>query len=213
MIERHDFATMLDASTALATYVATTLQTAVETRGAASLAVSGGKSPVPFFHALRVQAIDWQNVSITLADDRQVDASSPLSNAALVVRELLQAAAADARFVPLVPGADIMLPLDMLVLGMGLDAHVASLFPGQPMEGADIIAVLPDPLPAEAPVARWSFSMPVLRRARATALLISGAAKRAVLDNALLHPDLSGKPVSALLYNPCNPVHIYWSAT
>jgi hypothetical protein len=34
-----------------------------------------------------------------------------------------------------------------------------------------------------------------------------------VLDEALLHPDLSGKPVSALLYKPCNPVHIYWSAT
>jgi 6-phosphogluconolactonase len=210
MIERHDFTTMLDASNALAADVAATLQTAVATRGAATLAVSGGKSPVPFFHALRVKNIDWQNISITLADDRQVDESSPLSNAALVRRELLQEAAAAARFMPLAPGADIKLPLDMLVLGMGLDAHIASLFPGQPMEGSDIIAVIPDPLPPEAPVARWSLSLHVLRSARTSALLISGAQKRAVLDDALLQAG-SSRPVSALLTNTVNPVHIYWA--
>jgi 6-phosphogluconolactonase len=212
MIERRDFETMRDACDALAVQVADTLRTAIAARGAATLAVSGGKSPIPFFHALRDQSLDWHKVTITLADDRQVDEGSPLSNAALVKRELLHGAAKAARFVPISPGADIALPLDMLVLGMGADAHTASLFPGQPMDGGDIIAVTPDPLPPEAPVARWSFSLAVLRSARTTALLISGAAKRAVLDEALLQSDFARKPISAVLHQPTNPVHIYWSA-
>jgi 6-phosphogluconolactonase len=213
MIKRHDFLNMTDASAALALHVAMVLRDAINARGAATLAVSGGKSPVPFFHALRAQKLAWEKVTITLADDRQVDESSPLSNAALVKRELLQEATAAARFMALAPGADIALPLDMLILGMGLDAHTASLFPGQPMDGADIIAVTPDPLPPEAPVARWSFSLNVLRQARNTALLINGDAKKAVLDDAMQQLDATHKPISALLHHPENPFHIYWSAT
>jgi 6-phosphogluconolactonase len=212
MIERHDFLTMTEASAALATHVAMALRDAISARGVATLAVSGGKSPIPFFHALRVQKLSWDKVTITLADDRQVDESSPLSNAALVKRELLQEAAAAAHFVAITPMANITLPLDMLILGMGQDAHTASLFPGQPMDGANVIAVTPDPLPPEAPVARWSFSLTVLRSARNTALLINGGAKKAVLEDALLRPNPTHKPIAALLHNPKNPVHIYWSA-
>jgi 6-phosphogluconolactonase len=213
MIKRYDFLNMTDASAALATHVAMVLRDAISARGVASLAVSGGKSPIPFFHALRAQKLSWDKVTITLADDRQVDESSPLSNAALVKRELLQEAAAAAHFVAITPMANITLPLDMLILGMGQDAHTASLFPGQPMDGADIIAVTPDPLPPEAPVARWSFSLTVLRNARNTALLINGNAKKAVLEDAMQHGDAARKPISALLKNPQNPLHIYWSAT
>jgi 6-phosphogluconolactonase len=212
MIERHDFADMAAASAALAADVADVLRSAIAARGVATLAVSGGTSPIPFFHALRAASLDWSKVTITLADDRQVDETSPLSNVALVRRELLQGEAAAARFVPLSPGAELRLPLDMLVLGMGVDAHTASLFPGQPMDGGDIIAVTPDPLPPEAPVARWSFSLDVLRAARNTALLINGMTKRAVLEDALAHPDATAKPISAVLLAPQNPIHIYWSA-
>ncbi len=213
MIERRDFETMNAACNALAIQVADSLRQSLVARCKATLAVSGGTSPIPFFHALRVADLDWANVTITLADDRQVAEESPLSNAALVKRELLQKAAKQARFVSLAPGADIALPIDMLVLGMGKDAHTASLFPGQPMDGADIISVTPDPLPAEAPVARWSFSLSQLRAARATALLINGEAKRAVLEDALLHPDAAAKPISAILMAPLHPLHIYWSKT
>jgi 6-phosphogluconolactonase len=212
MIKRHNFLSMTDASAALALHTAMVLRDAISARGAATLAVSGGKSPIPFFHALRAHKLAWEQVTITLADDRQVDESSPLSNAALVKRELLQEAAAAAHFVAVAPGANIILPLDMLILGMGLDAHTASLFPGQPMDGADIIAVTPDPLPPEAPVARWSFSMSILRQALNTALLINGDAKKSVLDDAIQHPDATRKPISALLQQPTNPLHIYWSA-
>jgi 6-phosphogluconolactonase len=214
MIKRHDFENMATACAALAVHVADVLRDALTARGEAALAVSGGKSPIPVFHALRAASLDWSKVTITLADDRQVDENSPLSNAALVRRELLQQAASAAHFVPLSLRAHIRLPLDMLVLGMGQDAHTASLFPGQPMEdGGNIIAVTPDPLPPEAPVARWSLSLPVLRDARNTALLINGEAKRAVLEDALRHPDVAAKPISAVLHAPQNPVTIYWSTT
>jgi 6-phosphogluconolactonase len=212
MIERHSFATMEAAGAALGRHVAQVLRDAIAARGKATLAVSGGTSPMPFFHALRGEILEWSNVTITLADDRQVDETSPLSNAALVRQALLQDRAAAAHFVPLLPGMAIDLPLDILVLGMGHDAHTASLFPGQPMDGAAIIAVTPNPLPVEAPVARWSFSLSVLRAARHTALLINGAAKQAVLEAALANADAPRKPIAAVLYAPNNPVHIFWSA-
>lgn len=199
---------------ALANHVAQGLQQAIVSRGIAVLAVSGGKSPLPFFHALRKSALPWHQVIVTLADDRRVDEASPLSNAALVRGELLQDAARVATFVPLHHGhANLPLPFDMLVLGMGNDAHTASLFPGQPMRGdGPVISVSPDPMPPEAPVMRWSWSLDVLRSARNIALLIAGEQKRAVLEQALASGDFVHKPVAAVLHNPAQPVTIFWSA-
>jgi 6-phosphogluconolactonase len=213
MIEWRTHNTALQAAQAIAGHVAQELERAIALRGIAVLAVSGGKSPIPFFHALRQVSLDWRRVIITLADDRQVEEASPLSNAALVRRELLAQSAAAATFVPLHFGrASLPLPFDMLVLGMGLDAHTASLFPGQPMRGErPLIAVTPDPLPPEAPVARWSWSLDTLRAARQTALLISGAQKRDVLEAALAQPENANAPIAAVLQNAHEPAKIFWS--
>jgi 6-phosphogluconolactonase len=120
------------------------------------LAVSGGKSPVPFFHALRSQPLDWSRVMITLVDERFVPADHPDSNAALVREHLLQDAAAAARFLPLVGDArDDVAELaaanaayqhpTVAVLGMGEDGHTASLFPGATAlaDGLDMAAACP----------------------------------------------------------------------
>ena len=69
---------------ALAATVAQRLSAALARDGRAVLAVSGGKSPVPFFHALRSQPLDWSRVLITLVDERFVPPDHPDSNAALV---------------------------------------------------------------------------------------------------------------------------------
>ena len=54
--------------TALVSKVTELLISAIKERGAASLAVSGGRTPVAFFHLLSQQVLDWSKVVVTLAD-------------------------------------------------------------------------------------------------------------------------------------------------
>ena len=66
------FSSMADLAQALALDVAQTLARAIAARGAASLIVSGGKTPVKLFEQLRAQPIEWSRVSVALADERWV---------------------------------------------------------------------------------------------------------------------------------------------
>lgn len=78
------------ASAQLAHDIAQRLADAIDVRGFAVLSVSGGKSPVALFEALRVIDIDWSRVRVTLVDERCVPRSHPDSNALLVQTHLLQ---------------------------------------------------------------------------------------------------------------------------
>ncbi len=132
----------------LATDVATKLGNAIEVRGAGSLMVSGGSTPIPFFAALADCSIPWEKITICLVDERWVNPGHQDSNEKLVRDELLARGAANARFVSAyeeVESADAyvnaynarLLTLlkehgdgfDVTVLGMGTDFHTASLFP------------------------------------------------------------------------------------
>ena len=86
-----------DAATRVAALVARLdelLRTACARKGHAVLAVSGGRSPVPLFEALRMQPLPWSNIRVTLVDERLVAADHPDSNEGLVRRHLLQDRAA-----------------------------------------------------------------------------------------------------------------------
>ena len=206
---------------AIAAHIADALRTAIAESGQASLAVSGGKSPIPMFEALREQDLDWSKVSVVLVDERVVPRDHADSNTALVARHLLQGKAAAARFQlffrELAPtfNAEVLdalvidaseriaalpWPLDVAVLGMGEDAHTASLFPGAPGYARAIATdqrlawVVPD----TAPHARISFTLSALLAARELALSITGESKLAVYRRAAQKAD-EALPISLVI--------------
>lgn len=218
---------------ALAAELAHAVREALATRGRALLSLAGGRTPLPAYRELALQPLAWSKVVLMPGDERCV----PHDHAACNVRELraLFAAAPGARIESLTtPGGDPdasqaharamlaayrELPFDISVLGMGGDAHTASLFPGarqlaaalDPASTHDALRVDPDPLPPEAPFPRISLSAARLLRSRALHLVATGGAKRAVLDEAYAANDPLRLPVAAILHSPGARVHVHWS--
>ena len=215
----------------LADTIAQSLHLAINLRGHAVLAVSGGKSPIALFEALRVLPLEWQRVTVLLVDERCVPHDHADSNTALVRQHLLKDDAAVATFVPffdtlpaslddaalnlLVDAANRRLatqpwPMDMAVLGMGDDGHTASLFPGAP--GLNQALHSSGPVawvrPATAPHARLTLTLPALLATRELALAISGASKLAVFQQARLGAD-EALPVSLILNQHQTPVSVW----
>lgn len=218
------------AATALAHDSAAALQAGCAARNQASLVVSGGRSPIAFFNALATQPLPWAQIGVTLADERWVAPDSADSNERLVRAELLQRAAQAAQFVPLkalgvAPDgclaerwqavAALAQPFDFVVLGMGDDAHTASLFPGALGLAAamDVSAVpaLVSMQPLVAPYARISFNLVALLRSKQIALLMQGGAKREVYERAIANMDALSAPIGAVLRQHSVPVSVYWS--
>jgi len=227
-VQERQFSSSSDAAQALADAVSSTLAAALDARGRASLVVSGGRSPIAFFHCLREAAVDWSGVWITLADERWLPPTDPDSNAGLVEQHLLQGAAAAARFVPLWNGAATPAaaitersaalaappqPFDAVVLGMGEDGHTASLFPGAAGVEAALnpagTALLAAINPPAAPHPRLSLTIAALLGSRHIYLPLAGATKRAVYTRALADCDPLRLPVAAVLCQSAAPVTVY----
>jgi len=216
----HAFLSTADLAGALATYVADALTNRITTHGHATLAVSGGTTPVKFFETLSKQNLDWPKITVTLVDDRWVEESSPRSNAALVKTHLLQGKAAAATFLPLVGNASAnaaisaLRPLTVTILGMGTDGHTASFFPGGDTL-SQCLAPTSDQcvetIRAEAAgETRITLTLPVLLEAGHVALHIEGAAKRQVLDAAFCSGPVEDMPIRAILARDPAP-DIFWS--
>lgn len=218
----------------LAQDIAQRLATAIQARGFAVLSVSGGKSPVALFEALRVIDIDWSRVRVTLVDERCVPRIHPDSNALLVQTHLLQDLAARAQLVFMVTSA--VEPLDppptqaqaaaaallaagtadVLVLGMGADGHTASLFPEAPnlADALDLsnhqgcVAIELAQPPANAPYARVTQTLAQLLSARHIVLPLTGTDKLNTLEQAwkLVNPKL---PISYVLQQNQTPVALW----
>lgn len=215
---------------ALATAIADELRAAITLRGSASLAVSGGRTPVPLFQALAVQDLDWSRIVVTLVDDRWVDVEHKDSNEALVRTHLLQGPAAAARFISLktehaTPAeglsalelrlADLPLPLDVVVLGMGDDGHTASWFPLAPQLESAIHPVTGQNLawtdPVTAPHQRITLTLPVVEAARLLVLHIAGEAKLPVLERARAAGPLNEMPIRYVIHSDKVALDVYWS--
>lgn len=214
----------------LAAQIASSLAAAIAARGAASLVVSGGKSPVRLFERLRARSLDWSRVCIALADERWVDPSDAASNERLVREVLLQDRAAAARFLGLKNGAPspdlgavsawetfarVPRPFDAMVLGMGDDGHTASLFPRSPnLASALNPAAVAGCVGMWSPVAphpRLSLNLTALLDSRRIAVLITGEAKWRTYVAACAPGAVEDMPVRAVLRQTRTPVSVVWS--
>lgn len=219
---------------ALAERIAAGLARDLETGGRAGLILAGGSTPLPVLERLSGHDLDWRRVTVTLSDDRRVPPDHDRSNARMLMDSLFVGLAAAASFLPLTAGvadgaaesaaAESLLngfpwPASATLLGMGGDGHFASLFPHadgletglNPPDRRRVIAIRPDPLPADAPYERISLTLPALLDSRDVCLMIRGMEKRAVLERALAGDDAASLPVRALLAAPDAPLTIHWS--
>jgi 6-phosphogluconolactonase len=169
-------------------------------------------------------------VWITLSDERWVDTSSASSNEKLVRDHLLRGPAAESNFVGLkTPApqaqmathaswsrvAELPRPFDVMLLGMGDDGHVASLFPDSPgLATALDLSQPPGCVAMTAPVPpreRISLNLRALLDSRRIAILIAGDAKWATYERACKRGPAVDMPVRALLQQQNVPVAVYWS--
>lgn len=207
------------------------IEAAVGSRGVAVLALAGGSTPWPAYERLAKRDLAWDRVILIPSDDRLVGFADPLSNVAAMTRIFAPRGARIESLVPAEPtdhiaaghDADSRLrelpwPLDLVLLGIGRDGHTASIFPGpdyaaaaEPHGAARALGVMPDPLPPEAPVARVSLSLSAIAAARRVAIVATGSAKRAVLDQAIADGRDSPLPIGRVLAAIETPVQIYWA--
>jgi len=211
----------------LAELVADQLRGAHAAKHRATLAVPGGTTPGPFLDALSEADLAWADIAVMPTDERHVPETSERSNTRLIRERLIRNRAADAELVHFhaaVSGIEPLLdavrgrvakvlPIDVLVLGMGADMHTASLFPGaRGLDSAladdapDLVAVHPD----DQPEVRLSLSAPALRGASVIHVLITGAEKKAALEQALVEGPAAEAPIRVALTAPC-PVTVHYA--
>lgn len=210
--------------------IAARLRHALAKREHASLAVSGGRTPIGLFEALSQEPLEWSRVIITLVDERWVPTSDDASNERLVRTHLLRNLAVQAHFIGLKTADEsadagekacrerlVELPkrFDAVVLGMGEDGHTASFFPQAAAlpqalnvdTDADCLAVTP----LHAPHERMTLSLARLLRSDQLYLHLCGDAKLPVLAEALQPGDAAEMPVRAVLRQTETPLAIYWA--
>ena len=208
----------------LASTVEVELNNAIKNRGLATFVIPGGTTPKPFFNIIRDSDIEWEKITIFPTDERWVSMENSRSNARLIQRELLTGRASKANFVTLYKknktldqGASLLaenisnyLPIDVLVLGMGVDMHTASLFPGSPglalaqsMNAAEVVPVTPLDNSLEP---RVTLSARVLEKAVNTHVLIIGLEKKNAVKEAEKREPASA-PISQFLPNAT----VHWS--
>jgi 6-phosphogluconolactonase len=188
--------------------IAHELTKAVIERGKASLALAGGTTPKATYELLSGLPVDWSLVDIFFGDERCVPADHSDSNYRMAKAALFDRITLPAERVHRMQGeledrdaaarayeAELPQRLDVVVLGIGEDAHTASLFPGAPALNEKLRRVLPVSGP-KPPPNRLSLTPPALTAARLCIVLASGAGKAEPVRRALKDPiDFVATPI------------------
>jgi len=206
------------------------IESALDARGEALVALPGGQTPLPIFAKLAAAKLNWKKVTIVPTDERLVELSDPRSNIRAIAQAFLPTGA---RVFPISSDiadyklagnsanaklADLKFPLDLAWLGVGSDGHTASIFAGPDLEealnapkGRNAIGVMPDPLPADAPVARVTLTRSAILSARTVLITITGQDKRDLLEGAIADGHSSKLPIGRVLAEAEQPIDIHWA--
>lgn len=185
-------------------------------RGGANIALSGGTTPRLLYQHLVAQgrhAAPWDRVTFWFGDERCVPQTHVESNAGMAWQELLlplgitptqvlavpvgHASDAASRYEALLRDR-VGKPtprLDLVLLGIGTDGHVASLFPGDPAvdEQVALVRAVNAP-PGHATRQRVTLTLPAINNARAVFFLATGAEKQGAVAAALNSSGFSRSP-------------------
>lgn len=195
---------------ALASHVVHRARTSISERGRFSWALAGGSTPKELYELLAspefAGQVEWSRVEVFWGDERCVppnssDSNYKMAHEALLSRvpvppssihrmagELTPAIAAERynaelrRAFPDAQYPETPPSLDLILLGMGDDGHTASLFPGSPalQETRDWTRAV-----QKGEQWRLTLTFPILNAGREIAFLVTGAAKRTMLENVL----------------------------
>jgi 6-phosphogluconolactonase len=211
-----------------------TLGAAVLANGRALFAGPGGSTPAPVYERLARADIGWDRIAVTLVDERYVPETDPESNAGLIKDTLLQGPAAAAQFIPLyhpevtVDRAAAVAAhslaraggrFDAVLLGMGEDGHICSMFPNSPTLKTLLSPTLkptvlgvPHGRDGAAPsLERISVTLPYLMSAGRVILGLKGAAKRSVFEREA-DGDPAVQPIAAMIAAKV-PLEVVWTET
>ncbi len=186
-----------------------TILDAIRDRGTASIALSGGSSPLDTYRLLAQETIDWNKVHVYWVDERAVPPTHERSNYGHAKAAFLDPAGVPEANVHRMRGeaSDVTIAaqdyeaelrdtvksklgglpsLDLLILGIGDDGHTASLFPGgSTAQVTDrLVAAVPaNPAgDAEPREQRLTLTLPMLENARASVVIVLGKAKHPALE-------------------------------
>jgi len=182
---------------------------AVGRRGRCGLALSGGRTPRRLYELLGSEYADgipWDRVRLFWGDERCVPPDHPDSNYRLAYDALIAHISIPEENVHRVPtelGPERAAeayertlrafgPLDVVLLGVGADGHVVSLFPSHPAleERERWVRAIPEPL-GSPPHPRVTLTLPALDAAQTAFFLASGGEKRSVIRTILTDPQAS----------------------
>ncbi|MBW4648459.1 MAG: 6-phosphogluconolactonase [Kastovskya adunca ATA6-11-RM4] len=177
------------------------MHAAIAARGICTIALAGGSTPKPLYEAIATQNLPWEKIHVFWGDERYVPPDHPDSNQAMARHAWLEKVSIPEENIHPMPTlesnpavsaqnheAEIReffktsvgeIPsLDLILLGIGDDAHTASLFPHtEALQVRDRLITVgnKDTQP------RITFTVPMINQSKCVLFLVSGASKQAAL--------------------------------
>jgi 6-phosphogluconolactonase len=172
---------------------------AIDARGRFSIALPGGSVATEGFPRLARSRIDWSRVDFFWGDERAVPPAHADSNYGVARSLLLTPVRASKERVYRMPAdredlaaaarayeKDVRrIGIDVALLGVGPDGHVCSLFPGHALLSEETRWVAPIEDSPKPPPRRLTLTLPALVASRAVVIVALGAAKAAVVKEAV----------------------------